>query len=166
MKKTKKRLENSQGKFSRGFFGKVMKNHYRWCLLACKTMRLWKRLATVMGHTPHGTGVIVAHNSASPSRSVSPHALPSLMPYPTSIIIFQVKSALQKNSGVRRSTIHVALTIYSLRIHASYKKASAVVLFVVMTVAPRRIASKTNGFHIRLLWPIIVTIFPLRSPSA
>lgn len=134
--------------------------------IVCSASKLWNKHATVTGHTPPGTGVIVAHKAANHFRSASPHALPSFIQYPTSTIIFLANEVHPKSSGVSNHTTPVAETIISLLRQLNFKNSSEVELFVVITVAQRRIASRTKGFHIKLLCQIISTLLPFISPTA
>ena len=115
------------------------------------------RVATVIGHTPPGVGVIARIVSFKSSKSVSPLATPSINVFPTSITTDSEWSISRVRShGEPAATITIsAFFVFSERL--------LVELLQVMTVAPALIIMRAIGLPTILDRPMITTSFPATS---
>ena len=116
-------------------------------------------VATVIGQTQPGVGVIPFTNLCKSSKLVSPWATPSINVFPTSITI---DSSLTISRVISQGTpaatmIMSAFLVFSLRF--------IVVLLQVVTVAPAFISMSAMGFPTILDRPMTVTFFPTKPIS-
>lgn len=116
-------------------------------------------VATVIGQTQPGVGVIPFTNLCKSSKSESHWAMPSIKVFPTSITM---DSSLTISRVISQGTPAATMTISAFLV---FSLKFIVVLLQVVTVAPALISMSVMGFPTILDRPMTVTFFPTKPIS-